>query len=289
MRIPPSLLNALWRFLLFIALEAICVVMISNNGIVQRYLIFEKIRAASAFFWKESAAIKSYSGLRDINKELSIQNTALLAEKEKYKNILSQLKGEAFARTFIDSLKMDSLLMKSSKTFDYQWAQVIKNTLNTTHNYLIIDKGEEDGITEDMGVITPSGVIGITRAVGKKYTYVYSFLNSNQQVSAKVGHTNAFGPLIWDQTSLETATLTEIPQHIDVKQGDTIYTSGYSSFFPPDIPLGTAQETKVINGTHLSIKVKLLQDFKNVNYIIIIKNNSNAEIDSLANVVNPKP
>ncbi|MEG0517816.1 MAG: rod shape-determining protein MreC [Bacteroidales bacterium] len=263
--------------------------MISNNGIVQRYLIFEKIRAVSAFFWKESAAIKSYSGLRDINKELSIQNTALLAEKEKYKNILNQLQGEAFARTFTDSLKMDSLLVKSGKTFDYQWAQVIKNTLNTTHNYLILDKGEEDGITEDMGVITPAGVIGITRAVGKKYTYVYSFLNSNQQVSAKVGHTNAFGPLTWDQTSLESATLTEIPQHIDVKQGDTIYTSGYSSFFPPDIPLGTAQESNVINGTHLSIKVKLLQDFKNVNYVIIIKNNSNTEIDSLVNVVNPKP
>lgn len=289
MRIPPSLLNTLWRFLLFIALEAVCLVMISNNGIVQRYLILEKIRDISSFFWKESSALRSYSRLSEINKELSIQNTALLQEKDKYKVLLNQIKGEVFARTFADSLKMDSLIIQSDKTFDYQWAQIIKNTLNTTHNYLIIDKGEEDGITEDMGVITPDGVIGITRAVGKKHTYVYSFLNSNQQVSAKVGHTNAFGPLIWDQTSLETATLTEIPQHIDVKQGDTIYTSGYSSFFPPDIPLGIAQDSKVINGTHLSIKVKLLQDFKNVNYVIVIKNNSNAEIDSLVNIVNPKP
>lgn len=283
MRIPPSFFFALWRLLLFIALEAVCIVMISNNAIVQRYIIFEKIRNFQTFFWETSTSIKNYSKLRVINENLSLQNTMLLQEKEKYKEILNQLAGEEFAQNLVDSLE------KKEKTFDYQWAQIIKNSLNSTHNYLIINKGSKDGITEDMGVVTPNGVIGITRAVGKTHSYVYSFLNSNQQVSAKVGNTNAFGPLIWNQTSIEYATLNEIPQHIDIKQGDTIYTSGYSSFFPPDIPIGTAEESQVINGTHLAIKVKLLQDFRNLNYVIVIKNNSNMEIDSLLNTINTKP
>ncbi|MEG1511481.1 MAG: rod shape-determining protein MreC [Bacteroidales bacterium] len=282
MRIPPYFFAPLWRFLLFIVLETICVVMISNNGIIQRYLFFEKLRDVQFFFWEKSSSIKNYSKLRTINQELSVQNTILLEEKEKYKEILSQWAGEGFVRNMIDSLE------KNESVYDYQWAQIVKNNLNTTHNYIIVDKGYIDGITEDMGVITPIGVVGITRAVGKKHSYVYSFLNSNQQVSAKIGHTNAFGPLTWDQTSLEYATLNEIPQHIDVKQGDTIYTSGYSAFFPPDIPIGIAKDSKVENGTHLSIKVKLLQDFRTLNYVIIIKNNSNREIDSLSNIANTK-
>ncbi|MEF9930997.1 MAG: hypothetical protein RR770_01665, partial [Bacteroidales bacterium] len=60
------------------------------------------------------------------------------------------------------------------------------------------------------------------------------------------------------------------------------------AFFPPDIPIGIAKDSKVVNGTHLSIKVKLLQDFRTLNYVIIIKNNSNREIDSLSNIANTK-
>lgn len=279
MRIPPSFFMALGRFLLFITLEAVCIVMILNNSIIQQYILFERLRDVQTFFWKQSTAVKSYSRLRLINDELSRQNTGLLEEKEKYKKILNQLIGEGAVLKIADSLE------QQGKIYDYQWAQIVKNSLNTTHNYLIIDKGYEDGIAEDMGVVTPEGVVGITRAVGKRHAYVYSFLNSSQQVSAKIGNTHAFGPLVWDQTSIEYASLTEIPQHIDVKQGDTIYTSGYSAFFPPDIPLGTATESEVVNGTHLTIRVKLLQDFRNLNYVIVIKNNSAAEIDSLSNII----
>lgn len=282
MRIPPSFFTFLWRFLLFITLESACVVMILNNSIIQRYIIFEKLRNIQVFFWEQSTAIKNYSKLRIINDELSRQNTMLLEEKEKYKEILNQMAGEALVKKLADSLE------EKDKIFSYQWAKIVKNNVNTTHNYLIINKGSEDGITEDMGVVTPVGVVGITRAVGKKHTYVYSFLNSSQQVSAKVGRTNAFGPLIWDRSSIEYATLTEIPQHIDVKQGDTIYTSGYSAFFPPDIPIGTAGDFTVVKGTHLAIKVKLLQDFRNLNYVIVIKNNSAAELDSLSNITSIK-
>ncbi len=279
MRIPPSFFKALWRFLLFIVLEAICIVMVLNNSIIQRYIIFEKLRDIQFFFWEQSSSIRNYSKLKIINDELSRQNTSLLEEKEKYKEILNQLIGEKLVKKMADSLE------EREKIFDYQWAKIVKNSINTTHNYLIINKGSDDGITEDMGVVTPEGVIGITRAVGKKHAYVYSFLNSSQQVSAKIGKTNAFGPLIWDRTSIEYATLTEIPQHIDVKQGDTVYTSGYSAFFPPDIPIGIAGDSKVVNGTHLAVKVKLLQDFRSLSYVIVIKNNSAAEIDSLSNII----
>ena len=132
-----------------------------------------------------------------------------------------------------------------------------------------------------MGVITPMGAVGITRAVSEHYSYVLSFLNTSQQVSAKIGSTSAFGPLSWDMEHENKAVLNEIPQHLEVKQQDTVYTSGFSYFYPPDIPLGTVSGAKVVNGVHLRVDVELLQDFRSLDYVMVVKNNNRNEIEKL--------
>lgn len=276
MKIPPSFYLAIGRFLLFIAIEAICIVMIANNGIIQQYKVAEKIRGIQSFFWEKSSNIKAYSQLKSINKELQKQNMALMEENEKIRSYKENLRGSDLT----NSVARD--IGEVSSAFEYDWAKVIKNTLNSTHNYIIINKGEEEGIQEDMGVITPNGAVGIVRAVGKHHAFVLSFLNSKQQVSVKLGHTNIFGPMSWDGTSTNRAILNEIPQHIPVNPGDTIYTSGYSSFFPPDIPVGIAESSEIVNGMHRSVKVKLLQDFRLLEYVIIVRNTHFGEIDSLS-------
>ena len=64
MRIPPSLLLGLGRFLLFILLEAACIYMVSHNGIVQRYRLIGQLRQVQGFFWEKYASIREYSSLR---------------------------------------------------------------------------------------------------------------------------------------------------------------------------------------------------------------------------------
>lgn len=275
MRIPPSFYNALGRFLLFIAIEALCVVMILNNGVVQQYTLVEKIRSVQTLFWRVGADIKSYSKLKSINADVVKHNMELMEENEKLRNLLNAFHGNIR----IDSLK--SMLDTATSGFTYNWAKVVKNTLNTSHNFLIIDKGSNDGIEEDMGVITPIGAIGIVRAVEKNHSYVLSFLNTKQHVSAKLGKANAFGPLTWDGNSSKFATLSEVPQHIPVNRGDTIYTSGYSSLFPPNIPIGIADTSKIVNGMHRSVRVRLLQDFSLLDYVIVAKNQNVDEIENL--------
>lgn len=276
MRIPPSIYYTIGRFLLFIAIEAICIAMAANNGIVQQYKIVETIREIESVFWEAGSNIKAYSKLKSINADLVGHNTALLTENINLKRQLAAIKGEQLA----DSLINNGLLTDTS--FKYNWAKVIKNSINTHHNYIVIDKGRKDGICEDMGVITPNGVVGIIRAVGESHAYVLSFLNHKQQISAKLSNNTAFGPLAWDGDNINIASLSEIPQHVPVAPGDTIYTSGYSSFFPADIPLGIAESSKIVNGMHRKVKVRLLQDFRLLDYVIVVKNNHFKEIESLS-------
>lgn len=276
MRIPPSYFYTIGRFLLFIAIEAICIAMASNNGIVQQYKIVGKVRDFQTMFWNAGNSIKAYSRLKSVNTELAAQNQSLMEENMKLRQHISEIKGETLA----DTLSASGFL--SDTSFRYDWAKVVKNNTNTTHNYIIINKGKNQGISEDMGVITPTGVVGIVRAVGNNHAYILSFLNRKQQISAKLGDNNTFGPLSWDGNSVDYATLNEIPQHVAVAPGDTVYTSGYSSFFPADIPIGIAESSKIVNGMHRSVKVKLLQDFRLLDYVIVVKNNHFSEIEELS-------
>ena len=71
----------------------------------------------------------------------------------------------------------------------------------------------------------------------------------------------------------------EIPLQYHYNVGDTVYTSGHSLLFPPDIPLGIAGEARVVNGATNEIKVTLFQDFSAVRYVMVVHNDALDEIE----------
>ena len=146
---------------------------------------------------------------------------------------------------------------------------------------MIISKGSRDGIVKGSGVITGKGAIGIIDAVGEGFAYARSFKNHEMNISARLGNQGAVGPLSWDGKSSDMAILKEIPHHMEFSPGDTVFTSGFSSIFPPDIPLGTAGEAKVVNGATYEIKVKLFEDFNSLRYVTVVENIGKDEIKRL--------
>ena len=68
---------------------------------------------------------------------------------------------------------------------------------------------------------------------------------------------------------------------MNFEKGDTVYTSGYSSIFPPDIPLGTIGESKIVNGATYEIDVKLFEDFGALRFVLIVENVGKGELKEL--------
>jgi rod shape-determining protein MreC len=85
----------------------------------------------------------------------------------------------------------------------------------------------------------------------------------------------------WDGKSQNKALLKEIPHHIDLADGDTVYTSGYSSMFPADIPLGITGASKIVNGATYEIEISLFEDMSSLRYAIIVDNLDDDEIETL--------
>lgn len=252
----------------FILLETAAIVMLNHNNSMQRLWTMRLSHGFMAKTWGFTQKVRGYFSLAGQNEELALENHRL----------------REMIREYEDAAKATDISLQSvarDDGFVYTPAQIIKSGTNSQHNYLILDKGSEDGIVQNSGIISSKGVIGIVDAVSRHYSYAISFLNTEVNISSRLGGTGAVGPLAWDGKNTDGAILKEIPLQYRYSPGDTVYTSGYSVIFPPDIPLGTAGNASIINGATNEITVNLFQDYTALKFVTIVRNTRAAEIEAL--------
>jgi rod shape-determining protein MreC len=182
----------------------------------------------------------------------------------------NQLRTSFLYQGSITSTVRDTLYRQQ---YTFLEAEVVNNSTNKQNNYITINKGRKQGIKEEMGVISPLGVVGVVKSVSANFSTVISVLNQNQnQISVKFQKNDYFGNLVWEGKNHRYATMKEILHHVPVAVGDTIVTSGLSAIFPKGIMVGTVEDFEVKGGNFYEIKVKLANDFKQLTVVYVIKN-----------------
>lgn len=265
-----STITALVSLVVFILLEAISLVLVSHNGTIQKYRLMTGVRSIQSHIWKRGENLRYFISLKETNEELIEENIRLVKELEKYK--------------FFSSKHLsDSLIEAFNPEFRYIPATAVKNSTNRQHNYIIIDKGSDDGIKPDMGVVTPSGVVGYVQSVSKKHSLVVSFLNTDYTITAIIKGNGTFGTFQWKGAKTDEATLSEIPIHTSFSVGDTITTSGYSTVYPKDIDLGTVKSSELVGGTSYTLTVSLFENYSNLHHVYVVDNPNNIEFKNLIN------
>ena len=242
--------------------------MLSHNGAMQNVWFSKGMHAVMGTLWGGTEQIKDYFSLRKVNESLALENHELRTRLAQY---------EAQEQEADEKMQISDI----AGGFRYIPASIMKISNNTQHNYMIIGKGSEDGVATGSGVITGKGAIGVVDAVSSNYSYAISFKNHEMNISARLGKEGAVGPLSWDGKSRNGAILKEIPHHVEFEPGDTVFTSGYSSIFPPDIPLGTTGKSKIVNGATYEIEVTLFEDFGSTRHVTIVENLGKDEIKKL--------
>ncbi len=260
------------HWFLFILFEFISIVLIYQNNSYQRSVILSSANVVSGYLISLSGEIQAYLDLRKTNKYLQEQNGLM---ELKILDLQEQIDAmQAESATFNGSVA------DSVQVFPYQFiiAEVVNNSIAHFSNYITINKGKSDGIKQDMGVVSESGVVGIVSNVSEHFSVIIPLLNPKSKLSCKVLGDNNFGYLVWDGRDASYATLKEVPRHSEFQKGDTVVTSGYSAIFPAGLIVGTIEGfNKERDDNFYALQIKLATSFASLHYVRVIKNDLQEE------------
>jgi len=261
-----NLINFLIQYsvvFLFLFLEVISFTMIVKNQEYQKSVFLSSSNSMVSGMYEWSNSVVEFFKLRIANDNLSEENTSLKNQIINLQNKLSTLQKET----------RDSVHFKIPPEMEYQFiaAKVINCTTNKLQNYITLNKGADDGIKIDMGVISDEGVVGIVKTVSARFAVVIPVLNPKLEVSCKFKRNNYTGGLLWNGIDYRYANMTDIARHVELALGDTLITSGLTPAFPEGIPVGNIEDFKIKESdAYYKIKVKLAVNFRTLSHVKVI-------------------
>ena len=256
-------------FFLFLFFEVLAFSLLFKNNHFQRTAFLNSTNVISGSIYQQYANLTDYLDLKEVNRQLQAENLLL-----RNRQLLSYQK--LFGKNIIVN---DTLYQQK---YFYTEGEVINNSINKQNNYLTLNIGALNGIEAGMGVLGTNGVIGVVKNVSDHYASVLSILHRSAKISSKLKNTNYFGSLQWDGKDYQYGVLMDIPNHVDLKKGDTIVTSGYSAIFPEGLLVALVADYSKPEGENFySIKVKFANNFKSVSKAYVVKNIHQKELQEL--------
>ena len=244
----------------FILLVGVSCLMLFRGNPYQQAVYMTSAGAVSSSVYGAANSVTGYFNLRTINDDLQERLSSLEMENLALHRRLQRAEELAYA----DTVTPDSALTP----YRFITARVINNSIAHSNNFITINRGSDDGVMPEMGVIDRNGIVGI--------------VNSDLRLSCKVKGSDAFGSLVWDGKSPRFAVLEELPRHVEFAIGDTVITSGYSVVFPEGIPVGIVRERqRDADDNFYSLRVELLTDFSTLSTVRVIENFLKDEIEEV--------
>lgn len=193
-------------------------------------------------------------------------------ENEHLRRTISMLRGEnnllreegaAIQRLYLllDYKKISSLSLVT--------AEVIGRNPTQWFHTIMINRGEDDGVRVDMGVITPSGVVGRIIKVGPRYALVLLVTDRNSAIAAIVQRTRDEGIVQGiDEGSLQ---LKYFARFAKVEIGDTVVTSGLEGSFAKGLKIGQIEQVeKKEHEMFLQVSVRPEVDFSKLEEVFVL-------------------
>ena len=146
------------------------------------------------------------------------------------------------------ALVLTLLGMADTLALDHVTARVVDKDITRQQNFIVIDKGARDGLTPDMPVLTPSGIVGRVHATSDRYAQVMTYLHTDYRIPARLHDIGADGIMSWSGQRRDRLDLDYIPITESVTPGMHVVTNGYSQIFPAGFLIGTVDTVRVEPG-----------------------------------------
>lgn len=216
--------------------------------------------------------IKNFVALPDQNRKLT-KRVAMLEEELQYCNaVIDSLVPNTDNHSFLDSVDVK---------FRYHPARVTSMTTNRQRNYIVLDKGSNDGIAKDMGVITPNKeLVGTVVSCSERYSVVMPLLNTRFKIGGRVVDNDYVCSVYWNGESRYEVTAIELSKYAEPRKGMQINVE--SDRMPRDIKIGTIANFEINNTkSAYSVVIDIAANMHNLDNLLVVENVHQGEIDAL--------
>ena len=200
--------------------------------------------------------------LREENEKLTKQNKELEEDLRKLEIIQAEN----------NTLKDYLALKEQYKDYSTIPAYVLAKDISNYSEIFTINVGTNEGIKENMTVISSEGLVGHIISVTEKAAKVQTLLDTSNVVSAYLE--NSKDNIICRGTlSNNELKATYIDTNTVLIEGEKVYSSGMGGIYPKGIFIGTVKKiNKVKNITDKNCIIESAVDFKNLETVLVISN-----------------
>ncbi len=232
----------------------------AQSWLSQRYLAFND------FF----NSPRDMATLRAQNAQLEIEVAMLQSEIVALQENLAQ---SDILYTLLD-------FARTNPEHEYVAATVIGREISPFLQYIIIDKGSNDGLRHGMPVVTQQGLVGRIDALISDAARIQLITDANSTVNIKLQTAGVEGVVRGSVTG--EITLDMVPADTEAQIGDILMTSGLGGTYPPNIFVGqvlTMQSKQ--NVLFQTGSVQPVVDFSNLSAVLVITNFDSVDISPL--------
>jgi rod shape-determining protein MreC len=213
-----------------------------------------RIVRASTLSWR---TLHGLWRAREENQELQVQLVEARTRVE-------QLSGQA-----AETQRLRALLdFKNHLPFQSVAAEVIAASPGENSNAVFIDKGSDWGLTPDLAVTTPVGIVGKIVAVFSHTAQVLLITDPGSGVGCILEHNRAQGVVKGGGQNL--CQIHYVMNEEAIADGEAVLTSGLDQIYPKGLPIGTVVQTRDGN-IYKTIIVKPAAELNRLETVLVIK------------------
>lgn len=273
-------IRRIYVVLLFILIETIALNYYARSSFYTQAKILAHANSVTGALQQSIFSLRHYFTLSSENEMLAQR----VAELENTLTIYREQERQMQTDT-LTMAAMDSTMLASLSQYRYTTARVISNTINSSHNFITLNRGRQHGVLVDMAVVTPDGaMVGYVLECSERYSIVMPMLNTEFRTSGKISGDEHFGSISWNGTSPHRVQMSELTKYSEFEVGDEVIASGLSQYFPEGVRIGYVESLKENeNHTSYDVEIRLAADMTRLSNVILIENTNYTEIYELEN------
>ncbi len=200
--------------------------------------------------------------------------------REKNRELVEQLAGVNADLVNARELKEENkrllalLRLKQGSEFKTIAARVIGRDPSHWSLFIMLNRGERDGVFEDSALLSPEGLVGKVVSAGPHSSRAILLTDRQSRVSALNQRTRDVGLI--EGTGSSLLKMTFLDRSADIQVGDTIVSSGLGEVYPKGISIGRVQLVEE-DASHLGLLavVKPLVSFAKLEEVLCVPSPSN--------------